>query len=1653
MTKVKILLVDDDSQFLDETKKYLSQNGFEVDSCQDGQGAEAMLRKHGDAYDVILVDWMLNTLEESGRVIETAKAINPHWPIIVLTGDPRESSSDAIQRGVSWYIRKPFNPMDLVTAINELLEQDALFLNIAQTTRGIMGSDQCLVWRYDKKKQGLSLASWADSSTINDSDKLLVLNINNRNLRRILQEDSPTFIQNIQHSSYYHSTDFAVQKNWNFVISIPLRYQGEELGLLESYTTGKWSFPAEQQSSVEKMVQLLANQFAESIGNAELTRKNRILINRISSLTAEQPTLGKFAEAIIKIGVDLVSSEVARFYKVDFEHDCLIHIGTNVQQPRQLKLSEANVVCEVVKNGIIKVINDGKSEAKTPYSKKYRSQIVVPLKRDELTIGVIVLASTLPTAFSEGDISLLRLFSSIAGSAFDQVKFRSHLQEISKSILHDYEALQKTVIHATYDLIGKPVALWLLDEETAELTVVAGLGISEDFKKKAKINYVGLDDSLIAHAFLTKQPINIGDLSNPGSDLTVRLSNLLKKEKWTSTLIVPIFDSERQPIGALAIKREIVGKFTQYEVDFLSNFASQVAIAFENHQRSRRLGQLVKSGQITIEQATGEKNVLDWFVKMACDLTHAPCAAIYPYDTQRKTFFDTDQIATAGLLEKQRTVNRKPRERGLAQIIRHIPEPLVVHDVDNGLINDIDFSRIPVIYKPLDSNILLENIIRKSNFIVREKIKAFIGLSIRVSGTDVEHEDQQEVGVLYINYRAPHHFSSSEIDLIRLFAHQVGSAFQNVRLNNSLVEQVERLEFLHIVGNTLSKISSKPAIIKTVVSEVLNTLSCSHCTYFAREGKQLVPIESCTVGENIRIDRCFDLGVGLVGWAAKSGESVFAPDAKEDPHFVKGKQSPGGERSLIVVPVKIGTTVIGVISADQNQANYFRDRDLHLLEILALQTGNAIENGELVEQRKLLQEVSTAISAASNLSDTLKLIVEGAMKLTATESGVIHLIDSVKLEISQSYAYPEGGSHVSSRFSEKTGLTWEVFSTGEAISIPDIKKNKLANKDLSRDGVCAVIGVPLKIEEKTIGVLFLNDTRLHDFSGQERQLLSTLTNNAAIAIVSTRNYEQRIKDIAALQEINSAIGQKSLKEIDELISQKAKELTNAAYCTLWTLDAENNCLKVGAAYGRKALEDRLPLNKKNINGLVALSRQPYKCNDKDKHYHPWYADIHSILTVPILFKDQLIGTLQVESTQENAYSEPLEKLLQSLADQAAIAITNARQYEQRRRDMAALKTIHEAVASQGPNVLDEIVKQTLSVIPGEYCSMWMEDPDTHNLILTAHYGPQSQLTLPGDRCLKTGLPSINMEVFQTGAKIILPDVSIETQRYHRIYKPARSSLTVPLIFQDKTIGTLNVESRYPGAFTKDNSDLLSSFADQAAIAIELTQNIEEIQKRSEKNQKQSEELSKRSADLVYMNFRLQRKTDSFKALTEIAQQLTANVQHGEHRILEIIHQQASQVMDTDNMYIALYEPERDEVRFELAYIDGNMIDVEKEEGWQPRPAGKGRTECIIHNKKPLLTYTREDAEAWYKQSGNENYIHQPFASWLGVPIMFGDEVLGVIATYHKTDEFKYDPDHEEILTLMGRQAAIALQNARLVSKLDTMRALGEDLGSALSIKE
>ncbi len=175
----------------------------------------------------------------------------------------------------------------------------------------------------------------------------------------------------------------------------------------------------------------------------------------------------------------------------------------------------------------------------------------------------------------------------------------------------------------------------------------------------------------------------------------------------------------------------------------------------------------------------------------------------------------------------------------------------------------------------------------------------------------------------------------------------------------------------------------------------------------------------------------------------------------------------------------------------------------------------------------------------------------------------------------------------------------------------------------------------------------------------------------------------------------------------------------------------------------------------------------------------------------------------------------------------------------------------------------------------------------------------------------------------------------------------------------------------------------------------------------------------------------------YKILVNFSQTLTSSVQLKEDEILQLIYENASKLMDTDNMYIALYDESTDTVRFGLVYKEGREINTKKgeeEEGYKPRQGGQGKTEYIIKTKEPIFHPALIESEAWYEKPGHFAYDRSILPSWVGVPMITGKKVLGVVATYNPIQEHVYNNDDLEILQAMANLAAIASDNARLYSE-------------------
>ena len=261
-----------------------------------------------------------------------------------------------------------------------------------------------------------------------------------------------------------------------------------------------------------------------------------------------------------------------------------------------------------------------------------------------------------------------------------------------------------------------------------------------------------------------------------------------------------------------------------------------------------------------------------------------------------------------------------------------------------------------------------------------------------------------------------------------------------------------------------------------------------------------------------------------------------------------------------------------------------------------------------------------------------------------------------------------------------------------------------------------------------------------------------------------------------------------------------------------------------------------------------------------------------------------------------------------------------------------------------------------------------------------------------------------------------PDICIAAiTLYDEVYGPPETlNLTCKMVggirTGDELLGYVQIGYKEQRSFLDDESAFIGGIVGRVTSYIESLQFTEQIQ----------------------------RRTKELTTLNEMARSLSSIVD--EKRIAEIVYQNVCQLINVDDFYIAYYEAEKKEVTFPLTYVYGQRVDVNS------RPLGEGLTDYIIRHRTPLLFGDNilDDMESLgikFLSIGDD----KTSLSWLGVPIVYGDSVLGVISVQSVRIPNLYKEHDQDLLISIASQAAVAIQNARAFAQIQ--EALDENLRS------
>ena len=420
----------------------------------------------------------------------------------------------------------------------------------------------------------------------------------------------------------------------------------------------------------------------------------------------------------------------------------------------------------------------------------------------------------------------------------------------------------------------------------------------------------------------------------------------------------------------------------------------------------------------------------------------------------------------------------------------------------------------------------------------------------------------------------------------------------------------------------------------------------------------------------------------------------------------------------------------------------------------------------------------------------------------------------------------------------------------------------------------------------------------------------------------------------------------------------------------------------------------------HIPSGVGLSEAPLL--DGQLHYtpdvgqHPRYVPGigRSEVDVPIRIGERVLGVLAVERQQIDAFDQDDFDVLTAAAQQAGLAIEKARLLaaeRQRADELEALRTTMADITAELelPTLLQAIVERAMGLLEATGGELGLYDEASQEIQVVISRGPEEDHV--GTRhVLGEGAMG---HVAETGEPLFVRDYGTwegRSMQYADI--PIHALVAAPLMVGTRLVGVILVATTDPRRqFTPADLHLLNLFAQQAAIAIE--------------NARLFSETERRVAELA--------------TLTDIGQALSSALRVDE--VVQLVYEQTRRVMNAETMIIVLYDQERNEIRCAFSNrpddaVPGQLI------------PNTGLTGYIIRQRRSVLL--PDDAGEVIRDLGIER-VGMPPASFLSVPMLRGERVLGAIILEHKYSLHVYDESHRALLETIAHQAAMAIENARL----------------------
>ncbi len=1266
---------------------------------------------------------------------------------------------------------------------------------------------------------------------------------------------------------------------------------------------------------------------------------------------------------------------------------------------------------------------------------KIRSYVGLPLRTRDTFVGTLELVSNQANAYTEGHLEILEIFANQAAVAIRNARLHaeterrlhefSGLYQISQAIgsLSDLGQIYAEISERIATLMSVEMCGILLYDEDAQALVSQPpfLGVPQEVVGRYRLRVA--KGSLAWQLWQERDFLLLNDVENEPLIDELGMRDMTRSGGLRDAIFAPMSVGQRR-LGVIQVGNRADGTpFDEDDVRLLCIFANQAAAVIENARRY----------ELTDERLHARIDEL-----VALQRTMGELNATLELDRILGTVLESAEQTTGATHGNIMVVDQDTGRLVLRAALGYT-------EAEEAALEDHLLQ--------LGDESLVQRVVRGGRAVIVRDVTQEAGAACIRSDTrsalvvPIPYQDAV-VGVICLRHVETGAFDQDDLTFMQALAEQatlaIGNAMrfeEQVRVNNMLRQRSEQMDGLLAVSQTLRTDVPLEETLEEVAYAIQETVGFNlvlisvveervgSFPMLRRVAAAGLPLE--VFEEARRVLHPVDRYEALLREEYRQGQCYFLPFQEQDdwgagvhtivpmPETGEWHEGQWHPRDMLLAPMMgAGGRLLGHISVDE-PGDGLRPgrRTLEVLAIFANQAAFAVENARLyadarrrAENLALINEVGQTLTQLVEPEQVLATVVKAVGLLLQCEMGAIYQPDPFDGKFGAVASYGVSLEELLDyRFAPGEGLVGKVAAEGTALVVPDVAQEPL----LESGPVCvgSMMLAPIKAGKQVIGVLSASSERPFAMGEADRVVLATLADQAAVALESTRllsSTQQSAQRLASLNEIGRRVAaQLELADILETTVHLLEEYLAFYRVGIFLVDeassdlhlaVANEALRAVVPAGYRLEAGGGPIGRAVATGEIVLESDLLP-EDRTWEEIGWSSP--ASVSVPIKVGQRVIGVLQVEGARRGAISEQDAAALEIAADQLAIAIENARLFEQTQRRVAELAMVNEigrAISSalDTSQLTELIYEQVSSLLNTRNFHLAVYDPDAREVYLE-FIVERGQRRSRSDSGIDLGLMG---QLIRSGQPILLARGVAQYADEHGLTPeagPVKSWLGVPMTAGDRVIGGIAVQSfEREDAFDSEHLDLLSIVAGQASVAYHNASLYRE---------------------------RLQR-IEQLNVLNEMAQAISSTLELDD--LLGVVYQQASRILDTTNFCIALWDEDRDEVAFPF------VVDPEHREDWSPCKRGEGLTGTIIATGRPLLLPT--GAAGLYREQGRE--IDAGLCrSWLGVPMMAEDRVLGVIAVQDYRREHVYREEHLGLLSTVAAQAAVAVRNAQLYQQI------------------